>query len=77
MHNIQIQNNGYLYNNHHISVLLARISLTLAMNPYRPSFSAGLPCYILYQYRAVVDRSLLVALLLLVGVKRSTRVRHL
>ena len=49
---------------------LARISLTVsATRPYHPSLSVGLPYYIMYQYRAVVDRFSLVALSLLVCVK--------
>ena len=45
--------------------------------PYRPSILGGLPCYILYQYRAVMDRFLLVALLLLIHVRGSTGVHSL
>ena len=45
--------------------------------PFYPLFSAGFPCYILYQYRAVVDSFLLVTILLLVRVKEFTGVHCL
>ena len=44
----------------------------LAIRLYRPSRSAGLPGYILYQYRAVVDRFLPVAQPLLIRLMGST-----
>ena len=42
-----------------------------AIRPYRPLLSVGLPCYILYQYRAVVDGCLTLTRLC-EGVHRST-----
>ena len=49
----------YIYHHHQVT-MLAQISLTLAICRYYPSPSAALPDYILYPYRAVVGRFLLV-----------------
>ena len=48
-----------LYYHHHHGMPLSQISLALSHHstcPYRPSLSVGLPCYIMYQNRAVVDK---------------------
>ena len=71
----------YIYIDHrhyHHSVWLARISLPSSVTHlYRPSLSAGLPCYILYLQRAIIDRFSLVAQPLLVCVRGSTGVPRL
>ena len=68
----------YIYHHHHHHVvLLAWISLTFTIHLYYPSLPEGLPGYILYQHRAVLNWLKLVFLPLLVHVKESTGVYHL
>ena len=63
--------------NHH-GMPLAQISLIHSHHSSLSlSLSVGLPCYILYQYRAVVDWFWLFTLPLLVHMRGSTWVHHL